>query len=149
MCTKDEYVYDEIHRVQEFAYELQKAWSASLLILFSKSQMAGVKPHRSLFHLADTLRAYGILINVSVQTWEASIKVLRRFVRGGGSGISQSGIQYGVGDSLLLGINTPNGLVEPSSASWDRPIWLISEAALDLLWAPYYWTRLVVIDSYL
>jgi hypothetical protein len=49
-------------------------------------------------------------MNVSPQTWEASIKVLRRFIRGSGNGISESG-------SLLLGTHTPNGLVNPSSAA--------------------------------
>ena len=108
--------WNAVHVWGHRANELQEAWSASPLILFSKSQMAGIKPHRSLFHLADTLRAYGILMNVSAQTWEASIKVLRRFIRGGGNGISESGIQYGVGGSLLLGTHTQKGVVDPSSA---------------------------------
>ena len=53
--------------------------------------------------------------HISAQTWEASIKILRRFLRGGGNGISEAGIQYGVGGSMILGTHSQTVAVDPST----------------------------------
>ncbi len=61
-------------------------------------------------HRTELLRPTAILAG--------PIKLLQRFVRGGGNGISEAGIQYSVGGSMILGISGPAacselGRVEP------------------------------------
>ena len=97
-------VGEDYVRIQALADRLQDLWDASPLFQFSKSGMVGVKPHRALYHAVQTIDAYGGLNTVSAQTWEGAIRIIRRFVKGGGPSISEHSLATRMAAASALGV---------------------------------------------